>query len=643
MSVFLNNKIEIKNNMQSLSNKEIINLLKNLTLIPKMNKKDVNNLLNKFNIPLEFCDNEYINREFEHNWKNKNCKRGTFKRTFRSIKTKGVLKCNCKHCLKERSIGYYIENVLKLKLCDIWDFENNNIKDKDGKLIKLDPFSIPSGSSQLVYLKCINKKYHSHTLLKVRDIKNRSYLCDECAPSKPPNYFDSLGFLYFNIAKSITRDKNHKNISILDTYKIRPYSHQEFDFRCEFCNSIFQNLQLSNVTQSGTFCTFCRDGYSIPEKFVYHCLKQIKENSIQNLYIILDIKKRHVFEWSKKYLHKSNAKLSGYKEYDFLIKVKNIKTNEVFEIIIETHGRQHYSSECDFYRTFKSKARTFHEEVENDEIKKKLALDNGFIASRYIVINCSFNRLNYLKENFIKQLESLFSMDTINFYKALSDSASFINNICEYFNTHCDEITIDSLAKKFNLCRDTVRSYLVIGSDLGKCIYEDYNTILQINLYKFPPKITNFTSQVNTSNSISNNTDDNLRKTINTIINNKHNGRKYYTCNGSTFMRKSDFLKNKLDKNALVSIYTKTTLAFDYNTNKFLNIFTQQNIAAKYYDITPQTVNKSIKNKKPTNSGIIFYNLINYIDSNTLDNIINNNINNINDTFIEILNYINLL
>ena len=82
------------------------------------------------------------------------------------------------------------------------------------------------------------------------------------------------------------------------------------------------------------------------------------------------------------------------KRYDFLIN-KNI--------IIETHGMQHY--ETNMYNT------TTEEQHENDELKFKLAEQNGFI---YFEIDCRWSKFDYCYENIVKTLSNVIDTNRLS-------------------------------------------------------------------------------------------------------------------------------------------------------------------------------------------------------------------------------------
>lgn len=135
-----------------------------------------------------------------------------------------------------------------------------------------------------------------------------------------------------------------------------------------------KDIWLKNFTARGFICSRCSDGISIPEKFMI------------NLLMRLDIK----FETQY------NSSWSNSKRYDFYLPKYNM--------IIETHGEQHYRQS--------PRGRSLQEEQENDKYKKELALKNGI--ENYIVVDCKYSTLEWLKKNCIKELSLYFDLSTVD-------------------------------------------------------------------------------------------------------------------------------------------------------------------------------------------------------------------------------------
>jgi hypothetical protein len=120
-------------------------------------------------------------------------------------------------------------------------------------------------------------------------------------------------------------------------------------FQCKECGNIEPKI-LNNIINQGFSCSKCSDGISYPEKFIYSILEQIN----------ITFERQKVFEWAID------------KKYDFYLPPLNM--------IIETHGRQHYEESFNYRGS-----RTLMEEQQNDRLKEDLAKSNNI--NEYITLN----------------------------------------------------------------------------------------------------------------------------------------------------------------------------------------------------------------------------------------------------------------
>lgn len=314
---------------------------------------------------------------------------------------------------------YHIDNTDSNFLEKYWDYERNTVN----------PYEIsPSGNSE-VWIRCQEKSYHGSYKVTRNHFTDRNSRCPYC--HNKVHYFDSLGFLYHNIAKMIVEDERN-GITWEDTYKIAPNNNDYFYFKCLKCNRYNnKKKKLSNIQNFGHFCEFCSDGVSIPEKFMMNLLNQLN----------VDFITQYSSNWSNN------------KRYDFYI--------PGLSIIIETHGRQHY--EGVLY------GKNLKEEQENDEYKKELALKNGI--EKYIVIDCRESTLNWLKENIIKELNNIFNLNNINWENVWEESQnSLCAQVWELWNEGLDR---RSIADKIGINKATVTRYLKKGKECNICDYTE--------------------------------------------------------------------------------------------------------------------------------------------------------------------------
>lgn len=332
-----------------------------------------------------------------------------------------------KHPIRyEESFSYHIEVELGLNLDDIWNWEKNNE-------LGINPYEITKCSNKKVWLYCQEKDYHndyggyeitcSHFY--------RGHRCGYCS-SRKIHPKDSLAYNYPNIAKMIAIEEN--NLTFEDCYNIACYSNKCFYFKCLNCDTISnRKYSLNQITKYKYSCKICNDGLSIPEKIINNIFKQ------------LDIKAKH--QLSKKDFNWCNIYL-----YDFYIKHLNM--------IIETHGKQHYE-ECSLTK------RTLEEEKMNDLFKYKCAKGH---VDNYIIIDCRYSTLEWLKENIIKELGEYFDLSNINWELAWEQSQkSKCIEAWELWNNGIHS-TVE-IGKILNLNYTTILKYLKNGVKCNKCNY----------------------------------------------------------------------------------------------------------------------------------------------------------------------------
>lgn len=341
-----------------------------------------------------------------------------------------------KCCIKyENSFAHHIEKELNEPLDKYWDFEKNTLnpyhiyKNLNAKNSKCD--------NKKVWIKCQNKYYHGSYEISCANfyIGNR---CSYCANHKV-HPLGSIGTINTKIASMIVCDENKNEV---DVFNISPHSNKKFYFKCNKCGKLSDAPKiLNNVFCRGYSCEYCSDGISIPEKFMANILNQLDIEFKREL-------NNTTFKW-----------IEDKKRYDFYLPKYNM--------IIETHGEQHYK---DNTGVFKNK--TLKEQQENDKYKKELAFDNNI--EKYIEIDCRESELEWLKENIIKSLSQHFYLINIDWNKAWLDSQS--SKVVETWELYNSGITSTiEIGKILKLNTTTIRDYLHRGFELGKCDYNPRN------------------------------------------------------------------------------------------------------------------------------------------------------------------------
>ena len=206
---------------------------------------------------------------------------------------------------------------------------------------------------------------------------------------------------------------------------------------CPHCNNIHYKYSAINKLNlgNGFNCIYCSDGIKYPEKLMFSILKQLN--------VIFSPHK--IFEWSNK------------KEYDFYV--------NSLDMIIETHGLQHYKKQG-----WKN-SKPLEEQKTNDNYKEQLALTNNI--KEYIVIDCRYSELEYIKQNILKsKLNELFDLSIIYWNKveefALSNR---VKEACDYCKNN-PIMTPKTISEIMNMSRTTISKYLKIGTKLGWCKYD---------------------------------------------------------------------------------------------------------------------------------------------------------------------------
>ena len=244
-------------------------------------------------------------------------------------------------------------------------------------------------------------------------------------------------------------------IDINDAYKYTYSSNKRVLLKCPECG-YEKEMKIYNLYKNGFSCPKCSDGVSYPEKFMINLLKQLNMD--------------FVTQYSK-----TNAKWCGKYRYDFYFK----KDNE--EYIVETHGEQHYRNKTKFEKTLE-------EEQENDKNKMELAISNGIKPQNYIVIDCRYSELEFIKNNILhSRLNDIFDLDGIDWIKIGQDSEkSLVKEVCDYWYLHNEinneGLTTTEVSKIFNICKHTTRSYLKKGTKFGWCNYNPEEEIKSNNI-----------------------------------------------------------------------------------------------------------------------------------------------------------------
>lgn len=226
-------------------------------------------------------------------------------------------------------------------------------------------------------------------------------------------------------------------VSEEDAKKYSKGSNKKISVKCPDCGRS-KKMMINNIYNYESICCSCSNGKSYPEKFIFNLLQQLKT----------DFKTEYSPCWI------------ANKRYDFYIKD--------LDIIIETHGIQHYSN----ITSFKSYGgRNLKQEQANDKLKREIALKNGI--KYYIGLDCRKSNMDYIKNSILNsELSKLFDLSIINWSKCAEfANKNIVKEVCNYWNNRKENETTVDVGIKFNLARNTIQTYLKKGTKLGWCKY----------------------------------------------------------------------------------------------------------------------------------------------------------------------------
>lgn len=223
-----------------------------------------------------------------------------------------------------------------------------------------------------------------------------------------------------------------------------PQSNKKIEVACPNCGE--QKITTPNAIYNyKTISCNCSDKKPYPEKFMTNVLNQ------------LDLK----FETQY------SPKWAEGKFYDFYLPEYNI--------IIETHGEQHYNE-----RRGKFKGKTLKEEQENDRVKQETALKNGI--EHYVVIDCRYSESEWIKNNILNSvLSKIFNMSEIDWLRCEEFALkNIVKEVCEYWNNKEYWETTVTIAQNNPWGikgESTILNYLKKGAELGWCNYDAKNEV----------------------------------------------------------------------------------------------------------------------------------------------------------------------
>lgn len=159
------------------------------------------------------------------------------------------------------------------------------------------------------------------------------------------------------------------------------------------------------------------------------------------------------------YIYQPSLKFLGFadsrKAYDFYL--------PKYSIIIETHGLQHYE-DVPYWKISV-------DQKENDEYKKRIALENGI--KKYIEIDCRNSNVEWIKKSIMESdLPSIlmFSEDDIDWEVCKHTlPKSIVKDVCDDYRDKY--MSVKELANKYGSGESTITGYLRIGAEEGWVVH----------------------------------------------------------------------------------------------------------------------------------------------------------------------------
>lgn len=261
--------------------------------------------------------------------------------------------------------------------------------------------------------------------------------CKCCSGRKVVVGINDFGTIKPNLVKYLDNPEDAK-IYTINSSKLVPC-------HCPYCGDK-KNKTVISLSKQGFGTCLCSNTLSYPERFFCSFLNQLGIEYIRQL-------NKSTFSWCENYY------------YDFYISKYNM--------IIETHGRQHYTG---WNFPSDSNTRTLEEEQENDANKLNVAVDNGI--DKYIVIDCRNSELDWIKKSIIEsELPDIFGFKStdVDWFKCEDDALkhTIVYDVCNYWNEHKYEYMIATkMGEIFDRDRAVITQYLKKGSAIGICDYD---------------------------------------------------------------------------------------------------------------------------------------------------------------------------
>lgn len=228
-----------------------------------------------------------------------------------------------------------------------------------------------------------------------------------------------------------------------ETYLYTEWSGKSVNFKCPNCGHVRKKI-ISQVSRDNDICCpVCGDGYSYPNKFIYNCLLQIKEQ----------------FD----FIHREYS--PNWCEFDFHGKRKTGTYDIYFSI-----NNSKYICEMDGGLGHGNRTLCMNKEdsLFIDKEKDRLAAENGIEMIR---IDCDYGRdgkFEFIKDKILgSNLVNIIDFSSVDFDKAnIEAQSSLLIKACQLWN---NGYSSQQIAESINVVGSTVTNYLKTGFKYEIC------------------------------------------------------------------------------------------------------------------------------------------------------------------------------
>ena len=240
----------------------------------------------------------------------------------------------------------------------------------------------------------------------------------------------------------------NRSMTIKDRYKVK-YKTQYKKYYSVICNDCKSEYEIEESDFTGqnvnNRCKHCliknnknnKNNKEYKEKYSNSYPERVMITILNTLQI--KFKKEYSPKWCNK------------KRYDFYFELNGEK------YIIETHGLQHYKENTNFKMSLE-------EEQQNDKYKYNLAVKNGIKPKNYIIIDCRYSKLEYIKNNILhSRLNEIFNLNDIDWNEIEKESLSktYENIVKDFDNNKDNDNIIEILSLKYCLTKETIEKILL--------------------------------------------------------------------------------------------------------------------------------------------------------------------------------------